>query len=532
MKYLDDVVMKCDTMETQLEKLDFENVFHLMWVYKNIPYILKHSEQKMEEIVQDLEKIVISDFYPAGIILQYLNQLIYRIYNIKDNDEELVFLKDRCGYNNEEQEEELSGLKKHILSLCKPIVGLHTKEVVDIMAYSYEVDGNEDFDNLFKIFKGSNDILIELHLHKVRINRKRNNKKHPKHEHQKIEETKLELDFKSDDLGITEDMERLNIKTDESKKEGGSIGDSKPFQCSEKDHLKQAKDLLLSFDNPSLKFYIENLALYLSLEYDEEIFVKFINFTTGGYKSICANKIFRLTEVPEEKLCCLISSMENVEKDILRAENLLINSHTFKMFVDWCISSSKGISIALVSDYVDISKCFILFLRKYRHISMFKIFKMLWDCNVVKIDEQIKLNLITVISEIFDIFLDENSTKKSTEESLDRIDSFFKDPVDIKATLKEVVSEMSSTHIYRKSFVHHLAILRHFDQEVKDAAIERMLGDTGLDWRYRTNLLESCFKNHKMLGIDCYKFLDVFTKDKVFYVRMKAKEIKDRLETK
>lgn len=553
MKYLDDIEMKMDTMEVQLGSLDLDNVFHLMWVYKNIPHILKYSEEKLEEIIEKLEKAKVNDFYPAGIILQYLNQLIYRIYGIKDHDEELLFLREKCGYTQVEDGEDLSILKKHIFSLCKPIVGLHTKEVVDIMAYAYEKDGQEDFDKLFAIFEKSNDILIELHLHKVRIYRKRGSRRNGS-KSKSLEDNKVELDFKSDDnstitsslnstitsslnstitsspnnddtsFNLSRDIEKLNINGDTSE-----IADKKPFHCPEENHLKQAKDLLLSFNNPSLKFYIENLALYLSLEYDEEIFIKFITFTTGGYKSICASKIFRMTKVPEDKLFCLISAMEGVEKDILKSEGLIVNPQTLKMYVEWCISSFRSLSIALVSDYIDISRLYISFAKEYNHSSMFKIFKLLWDCNVVKVEEQVKLHLIDSLTSIFEIFYTDQEGECPSE-VFDSINNFIDKQADTKSTLRDIITQISSTHIYRRSFLRHISVLKYFDQDFRNQVMENLLSSSDLDWRYRKDLLEGCFENYKALGLDCKQFLDVFTKDKVFYVRVRAKEIKQEIE--
>lgn len=311
------------------------------------------------------------------------------------------------------------------------------------------------------------------------------------------------------------------------------------YKLSDEIHcLTEAKRHLLDIESISPRFFLENVALYLSLSFDKELLNLFRKYINTEYRSACAFHIFKLKTVDPETLEAMIKEMKDAKKEILKSDHLVITTTTFNLYAEWCMDTFGSISISSINDYSDISRLYIKFLRVFPHKKMFLILQRMCGSRIDRVSNTVYGHIAYNLEEIVKITLNlfdnvhSNDEEKMPSTLLDdgkifgnsnRIDtsSFC-----IRQELEKIVLEVCKR--YRKSFLSQIKTLFYFsDDDFKEKIIKILSDDHGNDWRYRRALLHS-YKEHPCLFKGAFN-LDSFTKDPVFIVRRTALDIKEEL---
>ncbi|AFN83970.1 hypothetical protein EROM_101550 [Encephalitozoon romaleae SJ-2008] len=324
---------------------------------------------------------------------------------------------------------------------------------------------------------------------------------------------------------------------------GGNVGEtclcasyklSDEIRC-----LVEAKRCLLDIESISPRFFLENVALYLSLSFDKELLNLFRKYINTEYGSVCAFHIFKLKTVDPETLEAMIKEMKDVKKEILKSEHLIITTTTFNLYVEWCVDTFGSISISSINDYSDISRLYIKFLKVFPHKKMFLILQRMCGSRIDRVSNTVYGHIAYDLEEIVKITLSLFDNVRSNDEekipnTLLDDEKIFGDSnrLDtsnfcIRQELEKIVLEVCKR--YRKSFLSQIKTLFYFsNNDFKEKIIKILCDDHGNDWRYRRALLHS-YREHPCLFKEAFN-LDNFTKDPVFIVRRTALDIKEELD--
>lgn len=308
----------------------------------------------------------------------------------------------------------------------------------------------------------------------------------------------------------------------------------------EKHCLSEAKKCLLDLEKVSPKFFLENAALYLSLSFDEELFTLFKKYTKTEYRSVCASNIFRLKTVKKETIEDMLENMQEARGDVLKAEGLVINHTTFKLYVAWCAATFNSISISSAGEYVEISKLYIRFLRVFQHKYMFNIFQGICACKIERISNMIGGHIVNDLEEIVGILLETSNREQNsfgevngedvlsssvfaTEEMLVGLRQLATSDLCIEKDLESIITKLCRSH--RKAFLSQISVLNHFSDEFRCKIVQNLCSDYNTDWRYRRELLHTYKKYPHLFRSE--DVLDSFTRDRVFIVRRTAMDMKE-----
>ncbi|KMV65319.1 hypothetical protein M970_101600 [Encephalitozoon cuniculi EcunIII-L] len=316
------------------------------------------------------------------------------------------------------------------------------------------------------------------------------------------------------------------------------------YETSDEIHcLGEAKKHLMDIESISPRFFLENVALYLSLSFDEELLNLFRKYTNTEYQAVCASHVFKLRTVDSGTIEAMVEEMRNAKREMLKSDFLPITSTTFGLYIGWCMDTFGSISISSVSDYSDISRLYIRFLRAFRHKKMFLILAEICGCRIERVSAVACAYIADNLEEIVEIFLNlfdnteaDPRLSKDEEKVLNTLlndEKIFKDVCRldapgfcIKQELEKIVLEVCRRH--RKAFLPQIKILHRFlDSEFRLKVIGILCTDYANDWRYRRALLHSYRENPCFFkGV---LNLTSFTKDPVFIVRRTALDIKEEL---
>ncbi|KAH9411380.1 hypothetical protein HK407_05g10480 [Ordospora pajunii] len=157
-----------------VDRLDMSNMQDVVWAYKNIEKVYRHSKADFGKMVGMLEKQKEIDFNTGLAILEEIGSVMHACFGKNAIDEEIMFVIEKCGVSlGERSVVPLEWCADYVYKLVLPLSRLFTKQVVDIVAFLFTRTTVAQFDDLFDIFAGKRDVLAELHLLKVRLMRER-----------------------------------------------------------------------------------------------------------------------------------------------------------------------------------------------------------------------------------------------------------------------------------------------------------------------------------------------------------------------
>ncbi|AFM99261.1 hypothetical protein EHEL_101690 [Encephalitozoon hellem ATCC 50504] len=301
--------------------------------------------------------------------------------------------------------------------------------------------------------------------------------------------------------------------------------------------LSEAKKHLLDIESISPRFFLENVALYLSLSFDKELLDLFRKYVNTEYGTVCAFHVFKLKTIDRETSEALIGEMKDAKREILKSENLAVTSTTFNLYVEWCMDTFGSISISSINDYSDISRLYVKFLRAFPHKKMFLILEGMCESRIDRVSNvvygRIACDLEEIVSIILGLFGDTNeddrrkaSNTLMDDEKIFRNSSRLDAPnFCIKQELEKIVFEVCKR--YRKAFLSQIKVLLHFPDDFRLKIVSILCGDYDNDWRYRRALLHS-YREHPHFFEGIFN-LDIFTRDPVFIVRRTALDIREEL---
>lgn len=325
-------------------------------------------------------------------------------------------------------------------------------------------------------------------------------------------------------------------------------GGHDPLQ--EKHSLSEAKRCLLDLETMSPKFFLENTALYLSMSFDEELFLLFRKYMATGYKTVCASNIFKLKEVGMERMEDMVKEVREMKGEILKADGLIVTATTLGLYVDWCVGTFNSISIASIGDYASISKLYIRFLQAFQHRNMLGILQGIFTCKIERVMNIAGAHIVVDLKEIVEIFLrlfgktetddshcggqrhreDTDGVGPSIQLSETEIERMFNDSrlfdvssVCIEHELESIVAEIHRHH--RMGFLSQIGVLEHFSSGFRSKIVHSLCTNYSTDWRYKRELLHS-YRRYPHLFRES-DILNTFIKDPVFIVRRTAMDIKE-----
>lgn len=145
--------------------------------------------------------------------------------------------------------------------LLIPFIFSNDKQCVDLIAYVYKKKNINVFHLLFDSFKKQNDLMIELHLLKARLD--------------KDKEAFLTTYDNCNNLNNTKEA---NLAANLQNK-----ATLKNTSLEIQNHLNQARELLINITQKEQRFFLENATLYLALQFDKDIFYFLIQCSKNPY---------------------------------------------------------------------------------------------------------------------------------------------------------------------------------------------------------------------------------------------------------
>lgn len=145
--------------------------------------------------------------------------------------------------------------------LLIPFIFSNDKQCVDLIAYVYKKKNINVFHLLFDSFKKQNDLMIELHLLKARLD--------------KDKEALLTTYNNCNNLNNTKEA---NLAANLQNK-----ATLKNTNLEIQNHLNQARELLINITQKEQRFFLENATLYLALQFDKDIFYFLIQCSKNPY---------------------------------------------------------------------------------------------------------------------------------------------------------------------------------------------------------------------------------------------------------
>ena len=145
--------------------------------------------------------------------------------------------------------------------LLIPFIFSNDKQCVDLIAYVYKKKNINVFQLLFDSFKKQNDLMIELHLLKARLD--------------KDKEVLLTTYDNCNNLNNTKEA---NLAANLQNK-----ATLKNTNLEIQNHLNQARELLINITQKEQRFFLENATLYLALQFDKDIFYFLIQCSKNPY---------------------------------------------------------------------------------------------------------------------------------------------------------------------------------------------------------------------------------------------------------
>lgn len=199
----------------------------------------------------------------------------------------------------------------HFPALIKPFLFVNDKVCVDFIAYLYKKKDLDYLDLLFEAHADKKDLMIELHLLKGRLLKSKiKSKNSSKLDVTEIQEALRRSSSKKEDENenvlpekenISEEKENnsLSKKKDESSTPNVSEIESESEIKDITDnsvnispslltyHINSAKLLLLNITKKDQKFFIDNAALFLTIQYDSDIFRELLLLSKLPYFFTC-----------------------------------------------------------------------------------------------------------------------------------------------------------------------------------------------------------------------------------------------------
>lgn len=377
----------------------------ILWLYKNI-----HEINETTDIETILNNVIIDDFSIGMLIYEDICKMVLKIYGNTDDDyffEEMSFLNEfrisKEIYDNTKEMnsniiiENTVNLNKlqnttnpissrnnnsfiinNIYTLCKPIIDICLKQVLDLFVYIYKY--NKDFKNIDLLilkYNEKDDILIDLHLLKLKFFIKnkesmfissRNINNEIKNTTNSVEGNNNEIEsinnktknnkFNVENTNINSDNTILNtlnekiISTSTSDKTN-AIPEQK-YDKKNSSNLTYDKtilrNLILNYKG-DLNFLLESICSFLKYEKDDLLITKLKFYSESGYRHI----IYKYID----------STVYSYIKDTLPmcTELLIKGVYDLDEYLNWSLSSFKNLSIVRINDLVEVSKLFVTYLQ-------------------------------------------------------------------------------------------------------------------------------------------------------------------------
>ncbi|KHN69758.1 hypothetical protein M896_051670 [Ordospora colligata OC4] len=173
----EDMLHCSEGLTAVVDRLDMNNMQDVIWAYKHIDSVYRHSKADFGKIVGMLTMQKGIDFNTGLMILEEIGNVMHACFGKNVIDEEIMFVIDKCGVDlGDRGNMPLEWCADYVYKLVLPLSRLFTKQVVDIVAFLFTRTTVAQFDDLFEIFTGKKDVLAELHLLKVRLMRERSAK--------------------------------------------------------------------------------------------------------------------------------------------------------------------------------------------------------------------------------------------------------------------------------------------------------------------------------------------------------------------
>lgn len=418
-------------MKKELTELDFSNDIDIIYAYKNI--------RTNPELLESLATVKISSFdfgmlcfdVIAGAVLEELDETFV--------DEEMLGMLQKCTKIEEEQSQSKIYCEKLNL-LLSPLVNVCNKQIVDLVYFVYKKSGISHFGFLFESFKVDTH-KIELHLLAAKGIKARsfdltelkqflvdsNTTKNENTAHGEDKDTDTKTDNedsvkdKSNETPFLEDKEN-NVSFQSDSSDDAEAGNStrllsRPFRDGvvEMDptfHLSKAKELLLMTNKYSDSvFMLENIANFLALKFDREIFEKFLLFSEYPHFHIALNK---LPDVPfffyeGADIRRILGSIPKDKNNDTQASittgdsipEIKVNSTLLKLYMEFANKTLTSLESPDI-DYLLLARGLRSFVFSYKSPALLKIFTDLLRCKI----SSVLLEIEDILLPDLDLYLD------------------------------------------------------------------------------------------------------------------------------
>lgn len=255
--------------------LKFEDDMDILYLYINIKKFIKiEGLTKILETIQGLKinDSTIGQFCFNVIEKEVLIELgeveidykIIQVYNASKNK----YKSELLSYQNNDMPVQISlsdlddfFFINNLNILLIPFIFSNDKQCVDLIAYVYKKKSINVFHLLFDSFKKQNDLMIELHLLKARLD--------------KDKEAFLVTCGNCNNLNNSKETNLVTNLQNKITLKNTSI--------EIQDHLNQARELLINITQKEQRFFLENATLYLALQFDKDIFYFLIQCSKNPY---------------------------------------------------------------------------------------------------------------------------------------------------------------------------------------------------------------------------------------------------------
>lgn len=391
---------------------------------------------------------------------------------------------------------------KNLNILLKPIIGVCNKQIVNLIYYIYRTTGINHFEFLFKEFTEDAQ-RVELHLLVAKaikgrpfdLSDVREALENTTSSNEENLQQKITLEGIFDSKDEAQPIIPLPFLDKDDSLSLSSTMNLKPFKLNMNFdfQIDSAKKILLGSSCFAYVFLIENLANFLSLKFDKEIFKKLIDYSYHDHFCLCLN---RLPSVPyffyeNVDICDFLSSFSKTSHFQIKP-----NCYLLKSFLDFSSKFFLSAETYPISFRVAFAKTLKIFVEEYKSIALFDIF-----CQLIQnrsIFTETKTTLLNDIGLYMDVFYNNRKLNKPTKIKGWHLDKANDLTIISKLddTLENLTSAFHNTSFYQEesnSISEYLLYRFHRKQKNNNRkkVLENLILDASADSNYKSIILKN-----------------------------------------
>lgn len=547
-------------MVKDIQTIDFSNEMDILYAYKNI--------KEFPALLDQFHKIKFCDLsfslFCYGIVEKAVLEELGETF-VDHEMEEVVrmMLSNPSGEPSGTCDAGKGFYISHLNVLLRPLVNICNKQIVDLVYYVFKKSGVNHFDFLFDVFTSESQ-LIELHLLVAKGMRDRSFDlsdikeclEHEGDSSELLDDAASDSDLvpptapdsappsSSDNAGVvslgglspspspiiplpfSDKSKDLHIDVgyfpsdNSSEEELDHVRNlaAKPFKersiMNPAFHLQRAKELLLNYKDNDATFFIENVATYLSMKFDRELFAEYLSYKcynpfSSNLKKLHAPFFFYADASITKILAPVTKVVRKDPYDFTMYESscsIPINSYILKYFLEFCHATFFDINSPL-GDYILISKSLRYFVEFYRDPAFFKVFYELLNCKISKIEADIKSNLLSDLCLYVDVFY--GHTRTALDDSDEELDNWtLKLHPSHKKISQNLYDDGSKTNNHKKP-----SVIPSIGEDSKSALTNAYINASfydDIEKKISHYLLDLFSKNYNEDQVDVDEFLESF----------------------